>query len=99
MFTTDNRGNTQISPAKRSLIEYLEDENQSIIEIPLPEQQNFGCNFLTINKNTVMIPLVSNINTIKELQKAGKRVISVPLSESTEGYGAAHCMVGQLFRG
>lgn len=99
VFTTDQKGDTRILPAERSLIEYLEDEKQKIIRVPLPDQQNFGCNFLTINSNTVIVPSINNVNTIKELQKAGKKVIPVPLAESTEGYGAAHCMVGQLFRG
>lgn len=98
VFTIGDKGNTQILSTERSLIEYLEDENQKIIRVPLPEQQNFGCNFLTINENTVIVPDIENIQTIEELKKVGKQVIRVPLAESTEGYGAAHCMVGQLFR-
>lgn len=99
VFTTDDKGSTQIIPKERSFIKYLEDENQQIIRVPLPEQQNFGCNFLTISENTVIVPDIENIQTIEELKKVGKQVIRVPLAESTEGYGSAHCMVGQLFRG
>lgn len=99
ILITDNKGNTQVLSTGKSFVQYLKDEGQKIIIVPPSEQQNFGCNFLTISRNTVIVPDINNTRTIEALEKAGKQVIRVPLAESTEGYGAAHCMVGQLIRG
>lgn len=97
VFTAVN-GESELISTGKSLIQYLEEQNQKLIEVPSSEQKNFGCNFLTIDENTVIVPDINNTRTVEELKKAGKRVIRVPLAESTEGYGAAHCMVGQLLR-
>lgn len=98
ILTADDKGNIQVLPTEKSFIQYLKDEGQKIIIVPPPEQQNFGCNFLTISTNTVIVPDINNTEIIGELKKTGRQVIRIPLAESTEGYGAAHCMVGQLLR-
>lgn len=98
ILTTDDKGNTQTISTGKSFIEFLADEGQRIMMVPLPEQKSFGCNFLTIDKNTGIVPYIRRTRMIDWLRTSGKKVIRVPLTESTDGYGAAHCMVGQLVR-
>lgn len=85
-------------PTQKSFIKTLEDRGQEVLVIPRNEQQSFGCNFLVLDENTILIPRDDNTYTNKLLEQAGKKLIKVDLSECTKGYGAAHCMTGQLLR-
>lgn len=89
---------TEIVDTKKTFLDFLFENGQEIIAIPENEQQSFGCNFLSINNTTILVPLSTNNKTIEGLVDAGKNVEYVHLNESTKGYGAAHCMTGQLFR-
>lgn len=82
----------------KNFIKTLEERGQIVIVIPREEQQSFGCNFLMLDENTILIPRGDNTYTNNLLEQAGKKLIKVDLSECTKGYGAAHCMTGQLLR-
>ncbi len=86
-----------------SFIDFLERTEDHILTVSKAEQRGFGCNFLLQGVTadggcTVFVPLKDNTETNSRLEKLGKRVIHTDLFESTRGYGAAHCMTGQLFR-
>lgn len=86
-----------------SFIDYLERTDDNILAVSKEEQQGFGCNFLLLEETvggecTIFVPLRSNTDTNNRLTAMGKQVVHTDLSESTKGYGAAHCMTGQLSR-
>lgn len=82
----------------KNYIQFLEDRGIKVFVIPRKEQQSFGCNFLVLDNEKILIPREDNLFTNKLLEKAGKQLVKVDLSECTKGYGAAHCMTGQLLR-
>ena len=82
----------------KSFLDYLFENGQEIISIPEEEQQTFGCNFLAVNRTDILVPLKTNKKTLEGLVQAGKKIHYVHLDESTKGFGAAHCMTGQLLR-
>lgn len=88
----------QLTPTNLNFSQFLTQALQvNVIPIPPEEQQNFGLNFLVIDKNTVLIPL-TNPTLCEVLRKLGKRSINTNLEESTKGFGAAHCMTFQVLR-
>ncbi len=100
-----SKGQTRIEETGLSFIDYLEHEvkEEEIVKISLEEQKEFGCNFLLLGKNNdgrdvILVPLENNNGINNQLRKNGKVVKTVELYESTRGYGAAHCMTGQLLR-
>jgi len=82
----------------KNFMEYLEDRGEEIIILPKEEQQCFGANLLVIDSNNILVPLDSNEKTISQLTRTGKNIVNLDLAECTKGYGAAHCMTGQLLR-
>lgn len=95
---TKKNHKTEVAETKKSFLDYLMEHDQEIVAIPQKEQQTFGCNFLAINEDHILVPLTTNSKTIDGLKKVGKTVTYVELDESTKGFGAAHCMTGQLLR-
>ena len=93
-----NNGKVKIRNTNKSFLEYLFEKGEELVSIPDNEQQTFGCNFLAINNETILVPLKTNNKTIENLRNLGKTVRYVHLDESTKGFGAAHCMTGQLLR-
>jgi len=93
-----NGSTTQAIKTNKSFLDFLFEKGQEIVAIPDKEQQSFGCNFLAINNETILVPLNTNKKTIDGLLNLGKSVHYVHLDESTKGFGAAHCMTGQLLR-
>ncbi len=95
-------GTLTISSYQPQFMEFLAQIDDNVITIPRQEQKEFGCNFLLLGKDQgqdiVLVPLESNTDTNAQLTKSGKRVVQVDLKESTRGYGAAHCMTGQIWR-
>jgi arginine deiminase len=91
-------GKIVVVDLNKTFLDYLFEDGQVIVSIPEEEQQTFGCNFLAIDEKTILVPLQTNKKTIEGLESIGKKVHYVPLDESTKGFGAAHCMTGQLFR-
>lgn len=79
------------------LISFLQSRGEDIVFLPKADQMDFGCNFLAIDTDTILAPM-ENETLRRELEKRGKRMIVVPLFENTRGYGASHCMTGQLQR-
>lgn len=84
--------------SKQNFLMYLQTKEERVVVIPREEQQEFGCNFLAYNAKTLLLPLGSNTTTIKRFKQAKKKIIILNLEELTRGYGAAHCMTGQLLR-
>lgn len=102
-FLNTSGGNVVMLDGFGSFIDYLERTEDNIVIIPKEEQREFGCNFLLMGKNqdgryTVFVPLRNNTETNNQLYRLGKEVVYTDLFESTKGYGAAHCMTGQLLR-
>lgn len=95
-------GNLVINDGFGSFFDYLEQTEDNIVIIPQEEQKGFGCNFLLKGEidgtSTIFVPLRDNTNTNNQLERLGKEVVHTDLLESTKGYGAAHCMTGQLLR-
>ncbi len=91
-------GTVKIKDTHKNFLEYLFEVGQEIVAIPEEEQQSFGCNFLSVDRNTILVPLNTNRKTIEGLRSIGKNVVYAHLDESTKGFGAAHCMTGQLLR-
>lgn len=96
-FFTRKDGVVELHDTDLTFIDYLAGENELVI-IPREEQQSFGCNFLALDEHKVVVPLDSNTYTNSAFESRGKVVIPANLHESTKGYGAAHCMTGQLYR-
>lgn len=88
----------EICELNKTFLGYLMENGEEIVEIPSREQQAFGCNFLCLDDTTIFLPLETNEVTIDGLTKIGKKIEHVHLDECTKGYGAAHCMTGQLLR-
>ncbi len=102
-FLNTVNGDTVIQDTPDTFIAYLEKTEDNIVVVPQEEQKGFGCNFLLKGEEpngdcSVFVPLSRNTETIKQLEKLGKKVVHTDLFESTKGYGAAHCMTGQLRR-
>lgn len=93
-----NGDEIKIIQTNKNYIQFLEQKGHQVFVIPRKEQQSFGCNFLVLNQDKILIPRGDNLYTNKLLEQAGKQLIKVDLSECTKGYGAAHCMTGQLLR-
>jgi arginine deiminase len=96
---SNEKGKIEIINTGDSFLEHLQKTDDLVIKIPLREQQRFGCNFLALDGRTILLPLDSNSVLNQRLRRAGKKLIFLDLKESTRGYGAAHCMTGQLLRG
>ena len=99
LFLKKVAGKTRVIDSGLSFLEHLEKKEKDIVIIPGEEQESFGCNFLAIDNKTLILPLNSNKKTNERLADCGKQLVFQCLFESTRGYGAAHCMTGQLFRG
>lgn len=95
----ENDTRLEIINRETSFYEFLEDEGYTIFEVNKETQQDFGCNNVCYDEDIIIVPQTTNDSTLKILQKAGKETVCVPMYESTRGYGAAHCMTGQLIRG
>lgn len=98
VLTSSSEGQVRIHDTGRSFAEYLEMQGDRILAIPAEEQQSFGCNFLMVDDTTALVPLECNGMINKELEASGKTVEQANLNEITRGYGAAHCITGQLQR-
>ena len=88
----------KIIETKKTFLDYLFEDGQEIVSIPEEEQESFGCNFLSINNKDILVPLKTNKKTLEGLAQVGKKIHYAHLDESTKGFGAAHCMTGQLLR-
>jgi arginine deiminase len=94
----DKSGNIITENTGLNYVDFLNSENNQVGNVPTVEQRAFGCNFLALDDNTVVLPIEDNSTTFNLLQSLGKTVDVVDLFQSTRGYGAAHCMTGQLRR-
>lgn len=81
-----------------NFLDHLQKQGETVVIIPREEQESFGCNFLALDENTLLLPLESNQATNERLQELGKNLVFLGLYECTRGYGASHCMTGQLSR-
>ena len=45
-----------------------------------------------------VVPIGTNVVSLYQLMSSGKAIVFAPLYECTRGYGAAHCMTGQIHR-
>ncbi len=95
---TDIKGNIITAPTNKNFVDHLIAEGNDIYIIPKSEQYEFGCNFLMMNSNDVVLPLRTNESTNKTLEQAGKNLNFVDLYQTTRGFGAAHCITGQQRR-
>lgn len=91
-------GEFHIEDTQDSFLDHLVKWGNKILAVPSQEQKAFGCNFLMIDDHTAILPTDCNSYTNNLLQGAGVELIFVDLGEITKGYGAAHCITGQLLR-
>ncbi len=88
-FSVENSG---------TFLQFLMNEKQEIIPIPLEEQENWAPNFVNLNALQVIATLGNNAVTNQRLIDAGKFLVVANLTEIIQGYGGAHCSIGQLGR-
>lgn len=82
-------------------VDFLKSEGNEVYPVPIEAQKEFACNFLAIDGNTIFMADTqdeANTKVSDMLEELGKTVMRIPLRESTRGYGASHCMTGQLLR-
>lgn len=91
-------GQTTLSDGNKSFLDHLGSVEDNVVHISTEEQQTFGCNFLTVDNDKIVVPRSANRAINNALRRQGKAVFGGNLDESTKGYGAAHCMTGQLRR-
>lgn len=96
--SSDPEGDAVIQHTGQNFIEHLESMGQEVTVISPEEQETFGCNFLNLGNGTILVPRDSNAAINKKLEAAGLTVIRVNLEAITDGWGAIHCMSGQLVR-
>lgn len=94
---TGEDGAVVVVDTGKNFLQHLQ-EMEDVVIIPRHEQRGFGCNFLAIDDNTIILPSAKNTETIAQLEKRGKNILVVDLFQITRGYGAAHCITGQLRR-
>jgi arginine deiminase len=90
-------------------IDYLQRYNE-VYDVPADAQKEFACNFLardgyTIfaadtnsDANKAVSDFLAGKIQVPNYRQPKKNVLPVPLEECTKGFGAAHCMTGQLVR-
>ncbi len=96
ILDTDSAGHVVRTP-QGQFVDFLQARGEDIVFLPKEDQMDFGCNFLAVNGDTILAPM-ENATLRRELEARGKTLAVVPLFESTRGYGASHCMTGQLHR-
>lgn len=99
-LTLDDKGRLVKTDLGR-FVRFLRDEGQNVIQVKPEAQKEFACNFLAIDGQTIFMADTNdeaNESVSKMLEEIGKTVVRIPLRESTRGYGASHCMTGQLKR-
>lgn len=93
----DANGNIIENP-QGNYIDYLLKQGYVVHYVSSEEQKEFACNNIALDKKTIIVPIETNQESIKTLEKAGQKVIKVDLFNITRGYGAAHCITGTLLR-
>jgi len=93
-----NKDDSIRQTSKGAFMEHLTRLGEDIIAIPKEEQMDFACNFLMLDDRTVILPNDKNEFLINGLTQRGKEIVVIDLFENTRGYGASHCMTGQLRR-
>lgn len=95
----DNSGRI-IENDEGTFIDFL-DERNDVTHVAPSAQAEFACNFLAIDRNTVLVADTGSSESKEvaaQIEGTGRTVVPIPLYESTRGFGATHCMTGQLRR-
>lgn len=94
----EKNGRMVIHDTGLNFIEFVQSRDQRVYYVPKGEQANLGCNILSVNEDTIVIPNLLNKGTLGQLKKAGKTIIPAPLNEISKGFGAVHCLVAPVER-
>ncbi len=78
---------------------FLMDRGFKLIECNWPEESEgtLAVNFVALEPGKVVMPS-GNHRTKDKLEKAGVEVVEIDVTEILKGWGAIHCMTGQLSR-
>lgn len=98
LIEISENGEIIVKPTGKSLIEYLKAESYNILSVPKAEQKTFGCNFVLLDSDTILVPGDYNRNIIDQLQASGKLIVNANLRELGKASGNAHCALMPIQR-
>jgi N-dimethylarginine dimethylaminohydrolase len=79
------------------IVDWLKGKGHEIIDVPFQDTMALGCNFMSLGKNRVIAPKVSQ-TLIKQLRVRGFEVAEIDMSEISKTGGGIHCMAQALRR-
>lgn len=97
-FVSTSAGEIIVGDGNRNFLDHLEAVEDDIIPVSVDEQQSFGVNFLALDSKRIIVPRSINRSVNTAMRRHNKEVVTGNLDETTKGYGAAHCITGQLRR-
>jgi N-dimethylarginine dimethylaminohydrolase len=79
------------------IVDWLKAKGHEIIDVPFQDTMNLGCNFMSLGKDRVIAPKISQ-TLIQQLKARGFEVAEVDMSEISKTGGGIHCMAQSLKR-
>src|SRR5215470_15496242 len=79
------------------IVDWLKGKGHEIIDVPFQDTMNLGCNFMSLGRDRVIAPKISQ-TLIKQLKARGFEVAEVDMSEISKTGGGIHCMAQSLRR-
>jgi N-dimethylarginine dimethylaminohydrolase len=79
------------------IVDWLKAKGHEIIDVPFRDTMALGCNFMSLGRDRVIAPKVSQ-DLIGQLRARGFEVAAVDMSEISKTGGGIHCMAQALRR-
>jgi N-dimethylarginine dimethylaminohydrolase len=79
------------------IVDWLKGKGHEIIDVPFQDTMNLGCNFMSLGRDRVIAPKISQ-TLIKQLKARGFEVAEVDMGEISKTGGGIHCMAQALKR-
>lgn len=79
------------------IVDWLKAKGHEIIDVPFGDTMALGCNFMSLGRDRVIAPTVSQ-DLIGQLRARGFEVAAVDMSEISKTGGGIHCMAQALRR-
>ena len=86
-----------LASTEPGIVTWLKDKGHEIIDVPFEDTMALGCNFMSLGRDRVIAPKVSQ-SLIKQLRARGFEVADVDMSELSKTGGGIHCMAQALRR-
>ncbi|PZO80276.1 MAG: amidinotransferase [Mesorhizobium amorphae] len=80
-----------------AIVQWLKGKGHEIIDVPFRDTMALGCNFMSLGRDRVIAPAVSQ-KLIGELRARGFEVAALDMSEISKTGGGIHCMAQALRR-